>query len=61
MGSYVPSTQEQRQEMLQAIGLKDFRELYKESYLPFTFPEFTGEMPVAPVELRLSFGERDVP
>ena len=28
MGSYVPSTREQRQEMLSAIGLKDFRELY---------------------------------
>ncbi len=30
MGSYVPSTLEQRQEMLQAIGLKDFSELYKD-------------------------------
>ena len=30
MGSYVPSTREQRQEMLSAIGLKDFRELYKD-------------------------------
>ena len=30
MGSYVPSTQEQRQEMLQAIGLKDFRDLYRD-------------------------------
>ena len=39
--------------------ISTFRELYKESYLPFTFPEFTGELPVAPVELRLSFGERE--
>ena len=30
MGSYVPSTREQRQEMLDAIGLKDFRELYRD-------------------------------
>ena len=30
MGSYVPSTQEQRQEMLQAIGLKAFKDLYKD-------------------------------
>ena len=30
MGSYVPSTREQRQEMLNAIGLKDFRELYRD-------------------------------
>lgn len=28
MGSYVPNTPEERQEMLQAIGLHDFRELY---------------------------------
>jgi glycine dehydrogenase subunit 1 len=30
MGSYVPSTREQRQEMLNAIGLKDYRELYRD-------------------------------
>lgn len=30
MGSYVPSTREQRQEMLHAIGLKDYRELYRD-------------------------------
>ena len=30
MGSYVPSTREQRQEMLQAIGLSDYRELYRD-------------------------------
>ena len=28
MGSYVPNTPEERQEMLRAIGLHDFRELY---------------------------------
>ncbi len=28
MGSYVPSTEEQRREMLQAIGLSDYRDLY---------------------------------
>ncbi|WP_293008137.1 MULTISPECIES: aminomethyl-transferring glycine dehydrogenase subunit GcvPA [unclassified Oscillibacter] len=28
MGSYVPSTQAERQEMLEAIGLKSYRELY---------------------------------
>ena len=27
MGSYVPNTPEERQEMLRAIGLHDFREL----------------------------------
>ena len=30
MGSYVPSTEEQRREMLQLIGLSDYRELYKD-------------------------------
>ena len=30
MGSYVPSTREQRQEILDAIGLKDFRDLYRD-------------------------------
>ena len=30
MGSYVPSTKEERQQMLNAIGLKDYRELYKD-------------------------------
>ena len=30
MGSYVPSTEEQRREMLQSIGLSDYRELYKD-------------------------------
>ena len=28
MGSYIPSTPQQRQEMLKAIGLSSFRELY---------------------------------
>ena len=49
MGSYVPSTQEQRQEMLQAIGLKDFRDLYRDvpesMYLdhPLDLPERSEE------------------
>ena len=30
MGSYVPSTPAQRQEMLEAIGLHDFRQLYRD-------------------------------
>ena len=30
MGSYIPSTAAQRQEMLRAIGLEDFRQLYKD-------------------------------
>ena len=30
MGSYVPSTQAERQEMLEAIGLKDYRDLYRD-------------------------------
>ena len=30
MGHYIPSTVAQQQEMLKAIGLKDFRELYKD-------------------------------
>lgn len=30
MGSFVPSTKEQRREMLEAIGLKDFKELYRD-------------------------------
>ena len=55
MGSYVPSTQEQRQEMLRAIGLKDFRELYRDvpesMYLdhPLDLPEGQSEMEVSRV------------
>lgn len=30
MGHYIPSTEAQRQEMLKAVGLKDFRDLYKD-------------------------------
>ena len=30
MGSYVPSTEEQRREMLKAIGLNDYRDLYRD-------------------------------
>ena len=53
MGSYVPSTREQRQEMLDAIGLKDFRELYRDvpqsMYLdrPLDLPEGQSELEVS--------------
>ncbi len=53
MGSYVPSTQEQRQEMLQAIGLKDFRDLYRDvpesMYLdhPLDLPAGQSELEVS--------------
>ena len=53
MGSYVPSTQEQRQEMLQAIGLKDFRDLYRDvpesMYLdhPLDLPAGQNELEVS--------------
>ncbi|MBQ6892065.1 MAG: aminomethyl-transferring glycine dehydrogenase subunit GcvPA, partial [Clostridia bacterium] len=53
MGSYVPSTQEQRQQMLQAIGLKDFRDLYRDvpesMYLdhPLDLPEGQSELEVS--------------
>ncbi len=30
MGSYVPSTKQERQEMLEALGLKDYRDLYRD-------------------------------
>ena len=30
MGSYVPSTEAERREMLKAIGLTDYRELYRD-------------------------------
>ena len=53
MGSYVPSTREQRQEMLSAIGLKDFRELYRDvpesMYLdhPLDLPAGQSELEVS--------------
>ncbi len=52
MGSYVPSTEEQRREMLEAIGLKDVRELYRdvpESMIlnrPLDLPEGKSELEV---------------
>ena len=45
MGSYVPATSSEQLEMLEAIGLRDFRELYgdvpEEMYLraPLDIPE----------------------
>lgn len=53
MGSYVPSTREQRQEMLSAIGLKDFRDLYRDvpasMYLdrPLDLPAGQSELEVS--------------
>ena len=52
MGSYVPSTEEERREMLQAIGLSDYRELYRdvpESMIlnrPLDLPEGKSELEV---------------
>lgn len=52
MGSYVPSTEEQRREMLKAIGLTDYRELYRdvpENMIlnrPLDLPEGRSEMEV---------------
>ncbi len=53
MGSYVPSTREERREMLRAIGLEDYRDLYKdvpqEMYLdrPLNLPEGMSELEVS--------------
>jgi glycine dehydrogenase subunit 1 len=52
MGSYVPSTEEQRREMLEAIGLSSTRELYRdvpESMIlnrPLDLPEGKSELEV---------------
>ncbi|MBQ3102731.1 MAG: aminomethyl-transferring glycine dehydrogenase, partial [Oscillospiraceae bacterium] len=53
MGSYVPSTREERQEMLNAIGMKDYRDLYADvpasMYLdkPLNIPEGMSELEVS--------------
>ena len=53
MGSYVPSTREERREMLRAIGLEDYRDLYKDvpqkMYLdkPLNLPEGMSELEVS--------------
>jgi len=55
MGSYVPSTAAQRQEMLEALGMSDFRELYRDVpasvYLdkPLELPAGKSEMEVRAV------------
>ncbi|MDD5908457.1 MAG: aminomethyl-transferring glycine dehydrogenase subunit GcvPA [Clostridia bacterium] len=52
MGSYVPSTPAERQQMLEAVGLKDYRDLYKdvpeEMYLdrPLNIPAGMSELEV---------------
>ena len=53
MGSYVPSTEAERREMLKAIGLTDYRELYRDvpekMYLdePLNIPEGMSELEVS--------------
>jgi len=53
MSSYVPSTPEERQEMLNALGLSDYRDLYRdvpaEMYLdrPLNIPDGMSEMEVS--------------
>ena len=53
MGSYVPSTKEQRREMLEAVGLKDFKELYRDVPQdmilgrPLNIPEGMSELEVS--------------
>ena len=53
MGSYVPSTREERREMLRAIGLENYRDLYRdvpqEMYLdrPLNLPEGMSELEVS--------------
>ena len=52
MGSYIPSTREERLEMLHAVGVSDYRELYRdvpqEMYLdrPLNIPEGKSELEV---------------
>ena len=59
MGSYIPSTPQQRQEMLKAIGLSSFRELYgdvpAEMYLdrPLNIPSGMSELEVRSEERRV--------
>ncbi len=45
MGSYIPSTKEERLEMLKAIGLKDYKDLYKD----------------VPAEMLLNDGDLNIP
>ena len=60
MGSYVPSTEEERREMLQAIGLSDYRELYRDvpkSMIlnrPLDLPEGKSEMEVRSAMARMA-------
>ncbi|MBP3661139.1 MAG: aminomethyl-transferring glycine dehydrogenase subunit GcvPA, partial [Oscillospiraceae bacterium] len=52
MASYIPSTQDERQEMLRVVGVEDYRELYRdvpsEMYLdrPLNIPEGMSELEV---------------
>lgn len=45
MASYIPSTQEERLEMLKAVGLRDYRDLYQD----------------VPAEMRLEVGDLNIP
>ena len=53
MGSYIPSTREERLEMLRTVGVSDYRELYRdvpaEMYLdrPLNIPEGMSELEVS--------------
>lgn len=53
MGSYIPAAPAEQQEMLEAIGLRDFRELYKDvpesMYLdrPLDIPAGMSELEVS--------------
>ena len=45
MASYIPSTQEERLEMLKAVGLRDYRDLYQD----------------VPAEMLLEVGDLNIP
>ena len=53
MGSYIPATQDEQQEMLQTLGLKEFRDLYRDvpegMYLdrPLNLPDGKSELEVS--------------
>lgn len=54
MGSYIPSTMEQRQEMLHAIGMETTKELYKDVPAEMLLEEGSLNIPEGMSELQLS-------
>ena len=54
MASYIPSTREERLEMLKAIGLKDYRELYKDVPAQMILEEGALNIPEGLSELEVS-------